>query len=871
MAGNKHTELKYDCRVFIAPYNREPVKKTLYSLFYYEINKGLQTVNVNLNRNSIGTSTITLSLPLQEQFISNVLLKYDRKRKIESSEITFDQFIKKREELTKKYGSVRADQILDRNYRITENNNQEVFIRASDVTPEKETQVKIESVTESGDEWGILTDNAIEEDITSESRYTLFDLKDGSGFKREYFPILNKDFTECIFAPMDKVKIYMSNRFQGETIDETDIKQISATNKYSQVFEGLINRVKVNFNNGIVVVTLMAKDVTRWLEISQFNLNPAVASNILDSIYQNMGLKAYSTGFANFSLEDILEILIVGYKDKWLEITRKEYEAAEKKFEKDRNEEEFNQFRTNTIDEDVTDWEAVNNFSKNETITKLEGALNELEPSESLNDQTLLDTYNVSSKSALTFSDIEAIIIGEGLSDQRDDIMPTEARFQELKQNSTTASAKVIYEKQAPRYRGAGNFRLLKKNKGLRPGEDSELDNIRLETDFTNDKLWIDPSIPDWIPFQRMFNNFELFSHNYRPRLEIIKEITAITEFEFYMDSTGILICKVPDYNINPGVILSDRPDENNDNQHQDENKNKYFRWTDDKFLIKPEEIITYDKDTSDDMIKTYCIATGEFEFAVEEVAKINTDIAFDAPLAKNFGARIFNKKVPLLFGGKNKEARQNFAKAWLNRTNATYKSVSMTIPMRPELQLAKTTAILSTDLIKLSGGATDFNDYVTLLKELEDDDNDILNDIEVGYISGITHTWAPGSVSTTRLNLTHSRLWLQDFGTLAYNRSNITSEKASIDYQKLESQFTNKQNLEESANKRYQAFLTSKGYFDTDITGQVTDSDRKATNAFVADHNAAFSTNIELVREGENPYERSDILAIFQEEGITG
>ena len=66
--ATKVSQLQYDCRTFICKYNRETIKKRkLYEDTYYEINKGLQSVNVNLNREGKGSASITLSLPLQDQ------------------------------------------------------------------------------------------------------------------------------------------------------------------------------------------------------------------------------------------------------------------------------------------------------------------------------------------------------------------------------------------------------------------------------------------------------------------------------------------------------------------------------------------------------------------------------------------------------------------------------------------------------------------------------------------------------------------------------------------------------------------------------------------------------------------------------------
>ena len=137
------------------------------------------------------------------------------------------------------------------------------------------------------------------------------------------------------------------------------------------------------------------------------------------------------------------------------------------------------------------------------------------------------------------------IIIGEGIVDRTDDILPSNQEIIDAKADTSPKEKQDEYLIRAPAFRGAGNFRLLQKNEGLRPGEDAGLNTIRLETEFSHDKLWIDPAITKFVPYAKIFNQFELFQHNRRKRSEIIKEITSINELEFFMDSTGILVCKL--------------------------------------------------------------------------------------------------------------------------------------------------------------------------------------------------------------------------------------------------------------------------------------------------------------------------------------
>jgi len=878
------SHLKYDCRVFLCKYNRQPVKFKIYEDVYYEIIKGLKSVNVTLSRTGMGTANVVIFLPLNNQSnhkeynSNNILLKYDRGKKEEKVKtVTRDDFLKYRERLIKLYPSKKVNEIIDRTFRFEINGK-----KVSSPTGYEEF-LKIQVVTETGGDWGVLTDSTTKMNPSSK-REDIFKDKQGNPFIFKYEPILNDDFTECVFQPMDKIKIYMSNRFQGDTINDENIDKIEIE-KYSQVFEGLINNVNINYNNGTISITISAKDITRWLEISQFNLNPAIASNKLPAIFENMGVKVYATAFAEFSLNEIVEMLIVGSEDKWAEITRQEYLNAVSAAKKEGTYSSVkDNFRTETLEQQrVVNNEETYKAVRSRTISNLSKKITI--------DNDLLTKYKIKSKQSMTLRDVDRIISkeklenGEKLSKYRNQIILSEDKIKELEVQETKDVTK--YYKRIPGLKGAGNFSLQKKDEGIAPGESAGLDTIRLETDFSRDKLWIDPTIPKFIPYRSIFNQFQLFNHDRRPRLDIIKEITAINELEFYMDSTGILVCKVPDYNLNPGTELFKYSQETSSSSkpslsYSRSSPELEFKMSDDTFLIKPQEIISYNKTLSDDIIKTYCILTGEYRYEINEVALVNTDIAFDPSLAKRFGVRIIQKKVPLITGSDKKEVRELLAKSWLNRINSKWKTINVSIPLRPEIQLAKTVAFLS-DKIKINTRTN--SDIVEYLNEIEsqikstsqDSDKDkinnnkeILDSIEVGYVSGITHSWSVGNLCTTRLTLTHVRRWRQTFGTLAYKRSNFSpsvfkEKSVTLNYRALESKIIDKKNLRKQAYIKHQKWLAKKGYYKGTANGEVTNSDRAAVNDFLKKHNEDFpDKQIRAVRSDENPYERTDILEAF-------
>jgi hypothetical protein len=882
----KVSQLQYDCKVFFCKYNREPIKKDLlYEKVYYEVNKGLQSVSASLNREGMGSATITLSLPLQKQLIHDVLIKYS-KETIKAYKMLVSEYLDKREFLITKYlhkgySSVsareEAQQELDANtVNSEESENYKIEVSNSDEFGESPTKIMKSDIK--GEKWGAVSiDDAIDLDVTEQERSALlYKDKEGNPVPITFYPILNEDFTECIFAPMDKVKFFMSNRFQGETIDDENINKVD---KYSQVFEGLISNVNLSYNNGTINLTISVSDVTKWLDLSQFNINPAIASNILDSISPNLGLKVYQTAFAEKGLTEIVKILILGFdRDKDLvPITKSKYENAQEKYEKENKRTYFkdNFVVKDNVTQTSVDWEKVYNQITSLTLERLETYI-DLTPE-------ILNNHNIEEKSDISLSDISSIIAKENadkmdndpLTEYRNDIMPEESEIEKYEKNHSFEEIVTKYYKKPPSNTGCGNFRLLPKGEGLKPGEVSESDNIRLETEYNIDRLWIDPAIPKFTPYRSLFNQFNIFQHNRMKRLEVIKEICAITDFEFYMDSTGILVCKIPDYNLNPGERISEVSDEKEDDNYKEQSTSKNFGISDDKFLIKSSELISYNVSVSDENIKNYCILTGDWKFNMDEVAWQNTDIAYDSDLAKNFGVRILTKSVPLLSGSANSEARKTFAQSWLNRHNAKYKKMDITIPLRPELQLAKTVAFMPVELENLTSEYSNYERYISLLHDYGYSDytakqittlKDIKNKTKVGYISQMTHTWTAGGLCTTKLSLTHLRYWEQKFGTLSYLRSNVVS---SADYQRLQSKYINHKNVQDAAYKRHQEALNTMDINNIKVDGVWGNESRKAVNKFLNVYNAENSPQVRLVNETEDGFQRSDVLAAMKKYGL--
>lgn len=761
--ANKVKNLRYDARIFFCRFNRSPVRNRIYENEYYEIVQGLQGININASRTGVGTASITIVPPLNTQNYPNT-------------------------NILKKYTISTGENWLPVNDPLGTYRDQYINVLTGAGYTEQEALQKAEEDLIMGDEplysGSVWTITEYVQYIRQEIVYEFGDLADKvagepvTNLTRtdienniiDYYPILDSTMMECVFQPMDKVRIWMSNRFQGGSIDDDDIEDVE---NYSQCFVGLISNVNVIYANGTIQININIKDLTRWLEISQFNVNPALASTKIDTIFGNAGITWASTNLAQKSLVEIISILILGTDESWIQISH-----------------------TNTTyvnDKENLSTDQFNLKYKEETETKPVSAPNG---------------------------------------------------------NVVTITIKKLYMKLPPVW-GCGHFRLLPKNEGMKPQESNGLAEIQLDTGITDDTLWVDPAIVDWQPYLLSMNNFELFQHQWKKRLDIIREIAAINDYEFFCDVDGKLIFKIPDYNVNPGEIIKERSTGQNISKSPTYDQDAEIMFCDDTYLIKQSEIISYTTGVEDDNIYTAAFVQGDMNWNIEETALNNTDWEFDSKLANIYGARIIKKNIPLLVGSQNINARKMFAKAYLNRQNALYKSMQLTIPMRPELKLARPLAIIPLELEKFFEGDSvpSFKKYVEQLANMDTTVNaDIFKQIQVYYITGINHNYTVGNLCTTNLTLTHGRYWLDSFGVLEYKRGNIKKNRLENNPDDVQSQKVNKELVNKTSTQTMQTRLsvlkptpTSSAFYSGTQDGLIDNGTKKAVSDFASVYNVSY------------------------------
>ncbi|MDD5589360.1 MAG: hypothetical protein PHP92_04870 [Candidatus Nanoarchaeia archaeon] len=775
--ANKVKNLRYDARIFFCRFNRSPVRNRIYENEYYEIVQGLQNISINASRTGMGTATITIVPPLNTQNYpnTNILKKYTISVGEKWLPVNDPNGLYRNQYLNVLMGAGYTEQeALQKAEEDLIIGDAPLYNTVVGGVVEYVRYIRQEVIYEFGD----LADKVAGEPVSSLTR---IDIENNL---IDYYPILDVTMMECVFQPMDKVRIWLSNRFQGGSIDDDDIDDVE---NYSQCFVGLVSNVTVVYSNGTIQININVKDLTRWLELSQFNVNPALASTKIDTIFGNAGITWSSTNLAQKSLIEIISILILGTEDSWTQIGHN-------------NSTYVNDKKTLSTDQ-------LNLKYKEETETKTATAQHG---------------------------------------------------------NQVTITIKKLYMK-APVVWGCGHFRLLPKNEGMKPQESNGLAEIQLDTSITDDTLWIDPAIADWQPYLLSMNNFELFQHQWKKRLDIIREIAAINDYEFFCDMDGKLIFKIPDYNVNPGEIIKDRSSGQSVSKSPTYDKDAEIMFCDDTYLIKQSEIISYSTGVEDDNIYTAAFIQGDMNWNIEEAALNNTDWEFDSKLANIYGARIIKKNIPLLVGSQNINARKMFAKAYLNRQNALYKSMQLTIPMRAELKLARPLAIIPFELEKFFEGDSvpSFKKYVDQLANMDTNVNqDIFKQIQVYYITGINHNYTVGNLCTTNLTLTHGRYWLDSFGVLEYKRGNIKKNRLENNPDDIQSQKVNKELVNKSSTQKMQMRLselkptpTSSAFYTGTQDGLIGNGTKKAVSDF------ASTFNVQYTQPSNNDYSYESVF----------
>jgi len=254
-----------------------------------------------------------------------------------------------------------------------------------------------------------------------------------------------------------------------------------------------------------------------------------------------------------------------------------------------------------------------------------------------------------------------------------------------------------------------------------------------------------------FLPYVATFKSaFKLWESEYKYRWDICKEIAEVMEFEFYADNYGVINYHPPLYNWNPANL---------------------------QYFIEDKEIISESNSVSDANIVTNVEIVSQSTFGIPEnvVKNLSSFASANDALIQRYGVRFRSKTLPFLSGtekgsqvGSANEAvragRYLYARAWLNRRNYEIKSAEITIPGTPEYSVC--------NVVALVGNLDDFSNQVSpkITDVVTSEKNrkiakDVIDNINVYYINGITHKYMQGASFTTTLSLTHGRKWGKRYG----------------------------------------------------------------------------------------------------------
>ncbi len=745
------TDIYQDCIVYVSKYIGNTKKMFSYDHDnYYEIYRGLKSVSVNLSVSSIGTANIGIALPSMDSknitgFDDNILLKRALKVTVtrKGTSTKKDNF-----EIKKDYTSL-SDVITD----ITENYYE--YFKYTNLPEDKaalesnitgnnpdvlETIFKIGAILKIG----INADTEYtpvyyidgEEKIGAGSSETNSENINIFGEKIKYYPILDSTKTQCFFKPMDKVIIYASNRFQ----------QKQSNLEYSKIFEGLLDNASVNYSNGAYNVSLNARDLMKWLELSFYDVNPALDNESYKAMVEGgKDVTPFTSNLAGMNPIEIIKSMVVGNvaisNDALVEIGPATYKIF---------------------------WD--NPEYKNKLVRYLYADGKTLVPN------ALDPNPNINLKAALK--------------------EPT----RKSKGNILSTDTIKYYIKGQP-IKGCGAITLVE-SYGDDPNKKKKIKTIQQETNFNNEILLTDPNLKQFPTILIMFgSNFNLWEHEYKSRYEICQDVINILECEFFMDCDGTLVFKPPYYNYNPGRYYKV---DDIKNTFKILNGDQYL------ILHKDILSYNFDEDDKSIVTVFWVKGENNYLGSDTMPFIASNNLEFDTRLIRQFGLRIQSKTMPFMGLPEDAKQRKAYASAFLNRRNSQYRNGSMTIQMRPELHLGRTIAILGEGIEKevILYDFNPYNPYLTTTCDLIDfaveaNMNEVpfsserkknlklsatlskeetrsnLESIMVYYILGINHSWSPGNSSTTTLTLGYGRYWNSFLGTLEYTLDEKTEESS--------------------------------------------------------------------------------------------
>lgn len=292
---------------------------------------------------------------------------------------------------------------------------------------------------------------------------------------------------------------------------------------------------------------------------------------------------------------------------------------------------------------------------------------------------------------------------------------------------------------------------------------------VSVAADFENLKLNLfQDLLTRWKPYASQFKNaFRLWETDARNKWDICREVADVTEFEFYVDSTGVVNYHPPLYFLNPfaAQYFIENVDIDSENHMVDES-----------------EVLTVVEVQSQPSF----VANAS---ALDSARRNSSLIAAADAVIQRFGVRWQKKSVPIFSGTEQVEnknvdqkllnkyrdaGRDGYARAWMNRRNARLKSATVTINGTPEIRLCNTVAfvgdlqntlkiVATNQMAAAASNLSTIGGVSTLnfsLSSLSPGAIAALKDVMVYYVTAITHTYSQGGSYKTTLTLTHGRHW---------------------------------------------------------------------------------------------------------------
>lgn len=196
-------------------------------------------------------------------------------------------------------------------------------------------------------------------------------------------------------------------------------------------------------------------------------------------------------------------------------------------------------------------------------------------------------------------------------------------------------------------------------------------------------------------------------------KIEIVNEVCAQTDMEFFMDTNGSVVFKPPFYNLD--VTTSTYP----------------------TYTIEAKDIINFNSDINSDAIRTFLEVYNPRYQSVPEIDNVAHHIDFD--LLARFGMRY--EKMDIRYGNDASKLRL-IAAAKLAKINGKAYTGSVSIPLRPEIRMG----------------------YPLYIKHVD----------AYFYVTGVNHSFSFGSSATTTLSLEFRRDRVFSDGTIELNGTEI-------------------------------------------------------------------------------------------------